>query len=530
MKLFSEFLRCLYDREFAAVYRKNFFLLKWVRMKKICLLICILAINFTGGLFPVLAYSSQAREYLRRAEVFFENGNLVQARNFLQRAEKIDAADEKVKEFAARFNKILAERSERLQQQVEFYLSAKNVPEAEKLLQEMLALTPENEFALEKMKQVTETYRKIDEYRSHGIQVDSSSGRAHDLDHYSAISYMNRARGFFAQGDRSKAMEMLEVILKREPDYKPALELKGRIDHINQIEAFVEKAETAFLEGRMMETVDALTILIADAPDRIEYLLLRGKARFKLKDYDDALADFWKYYRSNPDKDTLFPMFSECYYGTRDYQKALAFSRDPVSGRSYQPLSFRFDCHFRLFMASYLLLTFFLALIPVAIYYAWKAGEDLLMRFSLGSAWIFARCLPIIFFKSPVDCLGDLISIARDLNVPWLNYLVGISLFKIGQVEGAQRFLTYSLESDSLRSRAYYFVGLARKHLKYQAYDNDFEEAALSGVGRQSAAWHPNFMKVIERELLMSYSKVKDVDTFEGMAFAIVDAQTGSET
>jgi tetratricopeptide (TPR) repeat protein len=499
-------------------------------MKKACLVIVSLVSLMIMLSGPIMAYSSQAREYLRRAEVFFDNGNLVQARNFLQRAEKIDANDEKIKEFAARFKKAIDERAEKLKQQIEFYLSAKNVPEAEKLLQQMLALEPENEFALEKMQQVIETYRKIEEYQSHGIQVDVSSGRAHDLDHYSAISYMNRARGFFAQGDRVKAMEMLEVILKREPDYKPALELKASIDHINQIESFVEKAETAFLEGRMLETIDALTVLIANSPGRIEYLLLRGKAHLKLKDYSDALADFWKYYRANPDADTLFPLFSECYYGQKDFLMALGFSRNPKSGKIYQPLSFRFECHFRAFLSSYLLLFFFLLLIPVAIYYAWKAGEDLLMRFSMGSAWLFIKCLSVMSFRSPIDCLGDLISVARDLNVPWLNYLVGISLFKIGQIEGAQRFLTYSLESSSLRARACYFVGLARKQLKYQAYDNDFEEAVLTGVGRQNAGWHPKFVKLIERELMMSYSKVKDIDTFEGMAYAIVDAQTGSET
>jgi len=499
-------------------------------MKKICLVIISLVSLMIMLSEPIMAYSSQAREYLRRAEVFFDNGNLVQARNFLQRAEKIDANDEKIKEFASRFKKAIDERAERLKQQIEFYLSAKNVPEAEKLLQQMLALEPENEFALEKMQQVTETYRKIEEYQSHGIQVDVSSGRAHDLDHYSAISYMNRARGFFAQGDRVKAMEMLEVILKREPDHKAALELKADIEHINQIESFVEKAETAFLEGRMLETVNALTVLIANSPDRIEYLLLRGKAHLKLKDYSDALADFWEYYRFNPDEDTIFPLFSECYYGKRDYLAALGFSRNPKSGKIYQPLGFRFDCHFRAFLFSYVLLAFFLLLIPVAVYFSWKTGEELLMRFSLGSAWTFVKCLPVIFFRSPIECLGDLINIARDLNVPWLNYLVGISLFKTGQLEGAQRFLTYSLESGSLRARACYFVGLARKQLRYQAYDNDFEEAVLTGVGRQSAGWHPKFMKLIERELMMSYSKVKDLDSFEGMAYAIVDAQTGSET
>ncbi|PKL50286.1 MAG: hypothetical protein CVV42_03260 [Candidatus Riflebacteria bacterium HGW-Riflebacteria-2] len=477
---------------------------------------------------PILAYSGQAREYLRRAEVSFDNGNLVQARNFLQRAEKIDANDEKVKEFSDKLKRALDEKIDKLQQQIEFYLSAKNVPDAEKLLQEMLALSPENQFALENMQRVTVIYRKIEEYQSQGIQVDVSSGRAHDLDSYSTISYMNRAQGFFAQGDRVRSMEMLDVILKREPDYKPALALKARIDHINQIETFVEKAETAFLEGRMLETINALTVLIADSPDRIEYLLLRGKAHLKLKDYDDALVDFWKYHHLNPDDDTLFPLFSECYYGQKDYLMALGFSRNEKSGKTYQTLGFRFECHFMAFMASYLLLLFFIALIPLAVYYSWKAGEDLLMRFSLGSAWTFVKCLPVIFFRSPVDCLGELVSIARDLNVPWLNYLVGISLFKVGQIEGAQRFLTYSLESGSLRSRAYYFVALARKQLKYAAYESDFEEAVLSGLATQITGWHPKFVKRIERDLIMSYSKVKDNETFEGMAYAIIDDQTGS--
>lgn len=477
---------------------------------------------------PLLAYNSQAREYLRRAEVFFENGNLVQARNFLQRAEKIDLDDAKIKDFAVKLQSAIKERSDKLQQQVEFYLSAKNVPDAEKNLNELLSLSPESEFAHEKMKQVSEIYRQVDEYRSQGVEVSVSTGRSHDVDLYSAISYMNRARGFFAQGDRVKAMEMLEVILKREPGYKPALELQSKLNYINQLESFVEKAETAFLEGRMMETVDSLNILIADAPDRIEYLLLRGKAHLKLKNYDMALADFWKYFRQNPDEDTLFPLFSAGYYGKRNYLMALGFSYSSKTGKVYQGFAYRAECHIREHFTSYLLLLLLIAAMPIALYYSWKAGEDLLMRFSLGSSWIFVKCMFITVLKSPVDCLGDLIPVARDLNVPWLNYLVGISLFKIGQIEGAQRFLTYSIASQSLRTRACYFVGLARKHLKHNIYESDFEEAILSGLGRPVTGWHPKFMKVIERELLMSYSKDKGDETFEGMAYSLVDAQTGS--
>jgi len=477
---------------------------------------------------PLLAYSSQAREYLRRAEVFFNNGNLVQARNFLQRAVKIDPGDVKINNFAVKLKETINKRLEKLQQQAEFYLSAKNVPEAEQVLNELLSLSPESEFGRKKMKQDSEIYRQIDEYTSQGIKVAVTSGRSHDVDLYSAVSYMNRDRGFFAKGDRVKAMEMLEKILKREPDYRPALELKKRISHINELESFVGKAETAFLEGRMMETVDSLNILIADSPERIEYLLLRGKAHLKLKDYDLALVDFWKYFRHNPDEDTIFPLLSDGYYGQKNYLMALGFSYNNKTGKIYRSLSYRFDCHISAYFIYYLFFLLMLGAIPVATYFSWKTGEELLMRFSLGSSWIFIKCIFTTVMKSPVDCLGNLIPIARDLNVPWLNYLVGICLFKIGQIEGALRFLTYSLNSSSLRSRACYFVGLARKHLKHNLFDSDFEEAILSALGRPAAGWHPKFMKVIERELLMSYSKDKSDITFEGMAYSIVEAQTGS--
>lgn len=492
-------------------------------MKMGWLLLCVLLAA------PLLAYSSQAREYLRRAEVFFENGNLVQARNLLQRADRIDPEDTKINDFAGKLKKAITERSEKLQQQAEFYLSAKNIPDAKKVLNELLSLSPESVFAQEKMKQVSEIYRQIDEYKSQGIEVSASSGRSHDVDFYSAISYMNRARGFFAQGDRIKAMEMLEVILGREPNYKPALELKARIDQVNQLESFVDKAETAFLEGRMMETVDSLNILIADSPDRIEYLLLRGKAYLKLKNYDQALADFWKYFRQNPDEDTLFPLFSVGYYGQSNYLMALGFSRSKKTGKVYQTFGYRAECHVRLHFVYYLTLLLLIGAIPVVFYYSWKACDDLLMRFSIGSAWIFVKCMFITMTKSPVDCLGGLIEVARDLNVPWLNYLVGICLFKIGQIDGAQRFLSYSITGESVRTRACYFVGLARKNLKYQIYESDFEEAVLTGLGRPATGWHPKFMKDIERELLIGYSKDKSDETFEGMAYLLVDALTGSK-
>lgn len=479
-------------------------------------------------LLPAGAISPQAGEYLRKAQVFFADENYVTARDYLQRAAKIDPDDPEVQSLASRLQQKVAERIKEIRQRGDFFFESKNLPEAEKLFSEVLTLDENDEHARLRLKEIAGTYQQIEEFKNQGIEVQTSTGRSHDLEMYSAISLMNRARGFFAQGDRVNALKMLEKLLAREPDYKPANELKEKILQINRLEAFVEKAETAFLEGRMRETVDSLNSLIYEMPHRHEFLLMRAKAHLKLKNFEKARVDLLKYYQVNPDVAIIFPLLSEASYGLKNYLSAYAYSFDPMTGTPRKSLGYRLRCHVYAFPLHYGAIAAIFALIPFAIYFTWRAAESIFVdKFSIGSLSMAISCIFTIIFKSPEQCLGDLIVVARDLNIAWVNYLTGITLLKVGQIEGAQRFLAFSFTNKAIRPRAYYFFGLTRKLLKHNLYEFDFEEAVLSGLAKYRSGWHPKFVKQIERELLISYSKDKSDKTFEGMAYQLVEDVTG---
>ncbi len=477
---------------------------------------------------PVAAISPQGSEYLRKARVFFSSNDYRMALDYLQRARQLDPDALEILEFAPQLQKVVDERVKELRQRASFFLESKNLPEAEKLFSEVLTLAADDEYSLLKLKEITSTYKQIEEFKNQGIDIQASSGRSHDLDMYSAVSYMNRARGFFAQGDRVNALDMVEKVLKREPGYKPALELKERILHINRLESFVEKAETAFLEGRMRETIESLNALITEMPDRHEFILMRAKAFLKLKNYRSAEKDLWKYHHAKPDTATIFPLLSEAYLGQENYLNAYAFAHAPETGAPIKSFGYRFRCHFFAFPLPYCLLGLLIGLMPLAIYFTWHAAEALFFeRFSVSSLGLAISCIITIIFKSPEHCLGNLIVVARDLNIAWVNYLTGITLLKIGQIEGAQRFLAFSFTNETIRPRAYYFYGITRKLLKNHLCELDFEESLLCGLSRHRSGWHPNFVKQIERELLISYSKDKSDETFEGMAFKLVEDVTG---
>jgi tetratricopeptide (TPR) repeat protein len=501
------------------------------RKKQLNLGLLLAAVFAAVFLTSVSAISPQGKEYLRKAKVFFTDGDLRMARDYLQRAIKLDPNDPDIAAMSVDLQKKIDEQVKSLRQRADFFVDAKNLPEAEKLYGEVLILASNDEHALAKLKEIKGTYEQIEEYRNQGIEVNATTGRSHDLDLYSAVSLINRARGFFSQGERAKALELVEQVLKREAGYKPALDLKEKILYINQLEAFVEKAETAFLEGRMRETVEALNSLIKDMPDRHEFLLMRAKANLRLKNHQAAVKDLWKYFHFKPEKDVVFPLLCEGYYGTEDYLLAYALATDPQSDEPYKPFGFRLRCHIYAFPQHYIVFAAILALMPFALYFVWVSAEAIFVeKFSIGSLRLAFSCIFTIIFKSPEECLGDLIVVARDLNNAWVNYLTGITLFKVGQIEGAQRFLAYSFTSEAIRPRAYYFFGLTRKLLKHNLYEHDFEESVLSGLAQKRTGWHPEFIRRIERDLLISYSKDKSDETFEGMAFKLVEDATGGLT
>ncbi len=475
--------------------------------------------------------SSQANEYLRKARVFFSRGSLIEARDYYLRARKIEPESADIQQAGQEIETAIKKKTDELQRQAEFFLNAKNVPEAEKILKQLLVLSPDNGFGKEKLAEVRKINEQIDEYLNKGIVVDPSSGRSHDIDLYSAISLLNRARGFYDNGDRVKALELVEQVLKREPGNKIALELKDKILHVNRIQEFIDSAETAFQQGKMRDSIDSLNRLIQELPDRHEFLLLRAKAHLKLNQHQEAKRDFWAYFAIYPDqRKVLFPYFSELYYDMNRYDLAMGFAKDSQTGENYQTLSFQYHSMFRFYVFEYIVLMVVMLVIPVIIYIAYCRFDHLVTRFPPGKFNLGTQLLLSMLISGPEKYLPLLIEVARSLNTPWLNYYAGICLFRVGQIEGAQRFLAYSFSNGYIAGRAYYFFGLTRKLLGQENSEHDFDASIVASMAKNTRGWHPKFMKRIEREILSGYSKVQDLETYEGMAWHLVAAQVGENS
>jgi tetratricopeptide (TPR) repeat protein len=473
------------------------------------------------------AIAPQAREYLRQAKVFLAKGKLKRSKDLFRRAQKIDPENDEIKSFAIQLEKALDNEIQKLKQKADFYFSSKNLPEAAKTLKQLLILSPDDEYGKTRLNEIEGINEKIKVYQNKGIVVDVSTGRAHDLDTYSAISYLIRAQAFLENGEREKAFEMVEKVLEREPANKKALELKEKILYINKVEEFVESAQKAFAEGKMQESVQTLDNLIKESPSRTEYLLLRAKALIKLKKYDRAKEDLWRYYRFHPQTDKIFLPFSEIYYATQKYDLAMGMIRKAPENKKSGTTSFILKCIILHYRNHFIFIALLLCLIPFTLYFLWQRYDELRDRLPPGGIRRGASLLFAMLFSRPEFYLPQLVDYARQLNNSWLNYFAGICLFRAKQFEGAQRFLAYSLNNDFIAGRAYYFFGLTRKFLKHNMFNHDFEESLLSSLGQSGKGWHPGFVKNIEKELLQTYGKIKDESTLEGMAFQLAADQIG---
>ncbi len=471
-----------------------------------------------------------AREYLRRARVAFEAGNLLSARNFLHRAQEMDPESKDIQTFADELGRAVKARVRELSQRARFFIDARNIPDAEKLLSELMTLDPENTETREQLDKVAALKSKIDDYRSRGIVVSPKTGRSFDVDFYSAISNLNRARALIELGKRDEAAILVEEVLQREPGYSPAVELMDQIKHINELEGFVARADSSFLHGRMNEALEAISRLIERSPERFEYYLMRARANLALKRFAAAEKDLWIYYGYNPEVDVVFPLLSDCLYGQKNYLKASGFSFNPVSGKSYKGRFYRATCYYMAYPAANFLLITLCMVALVAFFHLYRSFDEFAKMFPKGGLITSFKCIWALPGKQPERYLGDLVELARKLNVAWINYIAAVLLFKVGQIDGAQRFFAYSIVEQSLRPRACYFFALTKKLLGQQMVEDSFEDAILAGLGRSGSSWHPGFVKAIERKLILDYSdKNVTLDSFEGMALKLVNEQVGEK-
>lgn len=483
----------------------------------------LMGVSGLGSIAFAQASDKQASRFLEQAQDYYANADFQMAHEMLLRAK---ALDERLPGLAELENKVMKEVLEivdALKMRASFFLQANNLAEAEKIYIEILTYVYDDEDAIKGLESIQSVKEQVEEYKKQGIVVSSDSGRAFDVELYSTISYINRARAFYAQGDYEMAKKFVDQILEREQGYPPALELREKIFFVERLEKNLELAETAFLKGNLSEAIIELNELIKSSPSKLDYYLMRGKAKIKLERHREGIEDLLLFYKKDQDPDKVFPYLCEAFYQSSDYLLALAFSKHPTTNKYYKNWYFVLLANIKAYPASYFLLISFIIALPFVLYYLFYSIESVFIRFSLGSLTKFLKiCVNLVLFE-PKNVISELTMVARDLNNPWFYYLTGIILLKEGQLESAQRFLAFCLKKENIRSRAYFFYGLIRKQLNSTSYSLDFEESLVTGLNYLPLGWHPFFMRSTERAILDRYSYDRAEDGCEGLAFKLMN-------
>ena len=469
------------------------------------------------------AMSPQAAEYLRKANSQLKSGNLKAAENYYRKAKELAPDDSEIADFDSLLKESILKKVDELQKKAFFLMQEKNLPEAAKIYSEILMYQPENQEAVSQLESIGKVNKEISEYRKQGIVIDSSTGRKYDLNAYSSISYFLRAKAFFSKGDNRKAIEMLDAILEREPDHREALELKEEVEQVIELDSLIERANASFNSGEMENVIRIVNELIARDSGRYQYLLMRARAYIVVKRYSDARHDLWSYWEYTKDKETVFPLLADVYSLEGKYLIANGFAYDMAKQEYIKPNGFILKNYFYGHLWSCLALILCLVvLLPAAIVYMWNNGENLFLKFSLGSLRKVFACSVMVVLGKATACVEDLMSIARDLNFPWLNYFVGLVLLTNGNLESAQKFFKFACSDVSIKARACYFHGLIGRLLGQSFYDLDFEETVLCSFDRlEYESWRPWFMRSLERDLFSLYS-ANDSESLEYMAYKMV--------
>lgn len=493
-------------------------MIKRCSLKKIIILISM--VLMTNSLF---ALSIQANEYLRKARNYLNIKNYKAAEDYFLRAKQESKDEPEIKEFEESLYKKIDEHVESLSKKAFIYMQEKNIPKASEVFREILIFRPNDREALSQLDEIKRINAEIREYKKQGIAVDASTGRSYDLNQYSAISAYNSANALFSKGEFKKALDILNMILEKEPDYGSALKLKEEVERVYELKLIIDKAESSFKTQSMDTVIKSVTELLNKAPNQYQYYLMRAKAYLYTKNYSEAVKDLLTYYAYTKDKKIVFPLMTEAYFGNGKYLNALAFASDKTSGKSFEFIVKNY------FLAYYweniMILVFIFLGFPFALFFIWQTGNNLFVqKFTLSNLLKFFKCFIYIAFDKNEKCLKDLLEISRNLNYPWLNYYMGLVLLENNDLVKAQRFFKFVMSNKTLKARASFFHGITSKLLKQNAYEDDFETSVLASLDDLPInLWRPWFLKKLEERLINRFS-AKDDDSLECMAYKLLNS------
>ena len=484
------------------------------------LLTTIFLLFIASSLF---ALSVQSNEYLRKARNYLNIKNYKAAEDYFLRAKQESENDPEIKEFEENLYQKIDEHVEYLSKKAFIYMQEKNLPKASEVFREILIFRPNDKEALSQLDEIKRINTEIKEYKKQGIAVDASTGRSYDLNKYSAISSYNAAYALYNKGEFKKALDILNMILEKEPDYGSALKLKEEVERVYELKLIIDKAESSFKSQSMDSVINAVTEILNKAPNQFHYYLMRAKAYLYTRHYSEAINDLLGYYAYTKDKENVFPLIAEACSGNGKYSEALGFASDKISGK---PFGFVVKNYFlAYFWENMLILVFIFIGFPFALFLIWQTGDNLFVKkFTLSNLFKFFKCFIFISIDKNEKCLKDLLEIARNLNYPWLNYYMGLVLLENNDLVKAQRFFKLVMSNKKLKARASYFHGITSKLLKQNAYEDDFEESVLASLDDIPVSiWRPWFLKRIEERLINRFSD-KDNDSLESMAYKLLNS------
>ena len=472
------------------------------------------------------ALSMQAKEYLRKANSYLSIQNYKAAEDYYLRAKQSDSEEPEIKQFEETLYKQINEHVENLSKKAFIYMQEKNLPKASEIYREILIFRPNDREALSQLDEIKRINAEIKEYKKQGIAVDASTGRSYDLNKYSAISAYNTAYALFNKGEFEKALEILNMILEKEPDYRSAMELKEEVERVYELKQMIDKAESSFKTQSMDKVINAVTELLKKDPNQFHYYLMRAKAYLANRLYSDAIHDLLAYYGYTKDAEKTFPLLAEAYSSDREYLTAIGFAYDKNSNTYTKPFSFILrNYYYGYYWQNLLILVFILVAIPLAIYFVLQSGENLFVRkFTLENLIKLFKCFVFVSLDKNEKCSKDLLEVARNLNYPWLNYFTGLVMLENNELEKAQRFFKFAMSNKRLKARSSYFHGITSRLLKGNSYEDDFEETVLTLLDNQPTnIWRPWFFKKLEERLINRFS-VKDNDSLESMSYKLLNS------
>lgn len=450
------------------------------------------------------AIQGNVDSWLAKADAAIQKRNFVSAQSYLARAKSLAPQNGRVRDLGVRLENETQAAKDACLKLAFFYRSAKNIPKAIEQYQKILAIDPKNAEAVKGMSELGQTVREVEQYQKAGIVIHQSTGRSWDTNLYSVVSQMRRARDAFAAGNLDLAQQLLKQALEREKGMAEATKLLDEVETAIRIRNLLSDYHSSANKGEMRAAIESLDNLILMSPDEAKHYLWRGRLSLRLGNFTSARSDFFSAVkRGTPFSDVRLHL-AECAAGLEEFPQAYALGCAHPKLPGTKDSGFLWTCHWKSYPMQFLLLILAAISFLGAVFLAFQQFDLLIGRRPLSLLRKAAAYLLFCRFQDPMADPERAGLLAKSLRLPWFHYLYALICCRQGKFDAAQESFQAAMGSRSLAPRAYFIMGLIRRKLRQSLQEHDFEQMVNLALREPPAPWMPNYLKLLEAEVLDS--------------------------